>query len=76
MPRHSLNVKLSDIFGSLSDYDGVLLVVSDANGPAIISGVATRVQQGVQWVRPDMNGGGGGGGDTIGGVVTSTPPAS
>jgi hypothetical protein len=46
---------LGEIFGSITDYDGVLLIVKDSTGPAIVTGAATRIQQGVFWERPDIS---------------------
>jgi hypothetical protein len=49
-----------DIFGSLNDYDGVLLVVNDDQGLALVSDWATRIESGDNWVRPDISAGQGG----------------
>jgi hypothetical protein len=68
------SAKLTDIFGQLSDYDGVLLIVSDSQGPALVSGVVGRLEHGVNWLRSDISPGHGG--DAIGPTLLSQPPSS
>ena len=52
------SLNLSDIVGSLKDYDGVFLTVDDKAGVAIADWYATRLDQSYVWVRSDLDGGG------------------
>jgi hypothetical protein len=45
---------LAGVFGDLADYDGVMFVVQDPRGPAIVTYFTSRVQESYTWVRPDV----------------------